>query len=64
MNTTAILVVIKELNDRRETISKALADGSARDYAEYRSMAGEIQGLSLAHSLVTDLVRQLEYDDE
>lgn len=64
MNTTAIFVVIKELNDRRETISKALADGSARDYAEYRSMAGEIQGLSLAHSLVTDLVRQLEYDDE
>ena len=64
MNTTAILVVIKELNDRRETISKALADGSARDYAEYRARAGEIQGLSLAHSLVTDLVRQLEYDDE
>lgn len=64
MSTTAIFVVIKELNDRRETISKALADGSARDYAEYRSMAGEIQGLSLAHSLVTDLVRQLEYDDE
>lgn len=64
MSTTAISVVIKELNLRRETISKALADGSARDYAEYKSMAGEIQGLSLANSLLTDLVRQMEYDDE
>lgn len=64
MSTTAISVVIRELNTRRETISKALADGSARDYAEYKAMAGEIQGLSLAHSLLTDLVRQMEYDDE
>jgi hypothetical protein len=64
MNTTAISVVIRELNIRREAISKALADGTARDYSEYRAMAGEIQGLSLAHSLLTDLVRQMEYDDE
>lgn len=64
MSTTAISVVIKELNLRRESISKALADGTARDYPEYRGMAGEIQGLSLAHSLLTDLVRQMEYDDE
>jgi len=64
MSTTAISVVIRELNLRREAISKALADGTARDYPEYRAMAGEIQGLSLAHSLLTDLVRQMEYDDE
>ena len=64
MNTTAILVVIKELNERREMITKALADGTARDFPEYKSMAGEIQGLSLAHSLLTDLVRKLEFDDE
>ncbi len=64
MSTTALSVVIKELNNRRETISKALADGAARDYPEYRAMAGEIQGLSLASAILTDLVRQLEYDDE
>lgn len=64
MSTTALSVVIKELAGRRDTITKALADGTARDYAEYRAMAGEIQGLSLAHSILADLVRQLEYDDE
>lgn len=64
MSTTAISVVIKELNVRRDAIAKALADGAARDYPEYRAMAGEIQGLSLASSLLTDLVRQMEYDDE
>lgn len=64
MSTTAISLVIKELNVRRDAIAKALADGSARDYPEYRAMAGEIQGLSLASSLLTDLVRQMEYNDE
>ena len=64
MAATALSVVIKEINERRESIKNALSDGAAKDYSEYRAMSGEIKGLSLAHSLVTDLVRQLEYDDE
>jgi len=34
------------------------------EYSEYRSMCGEIRGLSLAHQTVTDLVRKLEKDDD
>ena len=64
MSTTALSVVIKEINERRESIKNALSDGAAKDYSEYRAMSGEIQGLSLAHSLLTDLVRKLEFDDE
>ena len=64
MSTTALSVVIKDINDRRESLKNALSDGAAKDYAEYRAMSGEIQGLSLAHFLLTDLVRKMEYDDE
>ena len=62
--TTAFDVVLKEIEEKRETIARALIDGSARDFSEYKSMTGEIRGLSLAHSYITDLVRRMESEDE
>lgn len=64
MATTAFDVVIKELSERRDAITQALTAGSAKDFAEYKNMCGEIRGLSVAHAIITDLVRQMEIDDE
>lgn len=64
MATTATSVVLKELEERRETIAQALISGAAKDFAEYKHMTGEIQGLSRAHAYITDLVRKMENDDE
>ena len=64
MGTTALDVVLKEVDEKRESIARALVDGGAKDHAEYRYMCGEIRGLSLAHAYITDLVRRLENDDE
>ena len=61
---TAFDVVIKELDERRDGIAQALMSGSAKDYSEYRSMCGEIRGLSVAHNFITDLVRKMETYDE
>ncbi len=63
MATTAFDVVLKELSERRDALTQALAAGSAKEFAEYKQMCGEIRGLSIAHSLITDLVRQMEYSD-
>jgi len=35
--TTAFNVVIKEIEERRESIAQALISGSAKDFAEYKS---------------------------
>ena len=64
MATTAFSVVIKELEEQRDSITRALSDGAAKDFAEYKYMTGEIRGLSLAHAFITDLVRKMERDDE
>jgi hypothetical protein len=64
MATTAFTVVLDEIAERRESIAQALISGAAKDYPEYRGMCGEIRGLSLAHSFITDLVRKMETDDE
>ena len=64
MATTAFIVVLKEIEERREDIAQALVSGAAKDYPEYRGLCGEIRGLSLAHGFITDLVRKMETDDE
>ena len=64
MATTAFDVVIKEIEERRDSIAQALISGSAKDYSEYKFMTGEIQGLSRAHAFITDLVRKMENEDE
>lgn len=64
MATTVLDVLTRDIEEKRDGIARALVDGAARDYAEYRSMCGEIRGLSLAHSYVTDLVRRMEQDDD
>jgi hypothetical protein len=64
MATTALSVVLKEIESRREQIGIALMGGGAKDFAEYKSLCGEIRGLSQAHMYVTDLVRNLEQDED
>lgn len=62
--TTAFDVVLKDIAEHRENVARALVDGAARDYAEYKSMCGEIRGLSVAHSFITDLVRRMEQNED
>lgn len=64
MATTAFSVVLKDIEEHRESIARALVDGTARDYADYKSMCGEIRGLSVAHAFINDLVRKMEQDDD
>jgi hypothetical protein len=61
--TTAFDVVIQEIEERRHAIAEALISGAAKDFAEYKSCAGEIRGLSLAHSFINDLLRKMENDE-
>lgn len=64
MAATALDVVLQDIEEQRDSISQALCDGAAKDFAEYQLMCGEIRGLSLAHSYITDLVRRMEQEDE
>jgi hypothetical protein len=61
---TALSVVQKELEIRKNSLVDALATGAAMDFADYKRIVGEIRGLSLADELLKDLERQLEQIDE
>lgn len=64
MATTAFSVVLRELEERRENLAESLISGAAKDYAEYRSLCGEIRGLSRAYNHITDLLTRMEESDE
>lgn len=54
----------KTLADERAMRERALLGGALKDFAEYKHLAGVIQGLTLAESYATDLVQRLEKADE
>jgi hypothetical protein len=66
MNEEKILQhLLRELKERERTLSENLSDGSAKDYAEYKELCGQVQGLLFAQFLIKDLVRKMEsFEDE
>lgn len=55
---------LDELTDQIAMRKEALAAGTAKDYAEYRHIAGVITGLTLAQNHFNGLLRkQREYDE-
>jgi hypothetical protein len=60
----ALEVLVKECREKRESLTIALETGSAKDYAEYRAICGEIRGLSYAEQAIKDLAKKLENSDD
>ena len=63
MNTT-LDVLLKQCRDKRAQVTDSVANGAAKDYAEYRAMCGEIRGLLTAEMYVNDLAKHMETSDE
>lgn len=61
--TNAFTLVLKDIEQKREDIAKVLLDGRVSDFAEYKSLCGEIRGLSHAHMYVSEMVTRLERED-
>ena len=59
------LEIIKDkINEKQAFLAKAVSEGIAKDYAEYRAMCGEIRGLSYAEQAIKDLAKKLENSDD
>lgn len=64
MTETVLDHLVKELKKRERFLLDSLGDGVAKDYAAYREMCGHIRGLVEAHSLISDLAKKLENDED
>ena len=57
-------LLIKQIDDKVEHLQEAIGNGSARDFAEYKGMVGEVKGLLTARLNITDLLEKLEDSDD
>jgi hypothetical protein len=57
-------VLLSQYRDKRMQVAEAVSSGSAKDYAEYRALCGEIRGLLIAESYLLDLAKNLENSDD
>ena len=65
MGKTVYDVLIEKFEEDVASSSQFLANGGAKDFAEYREEVGRIRGLQLAIQSTKDLSRsQMEDDDE
>ena len=57
-------ILWNQLEDQRKLKIENLADGSAKDFAQYQNTVGMVRGLLTAQSLIQDLAKNMEMDYE
>jgi hypothetical protein len=60
----ALTDVLKEISRHKEGVEIALVSGSCKTFEDYKTLVGEIRGLSFTQQLIQDLVRTLENGDD
>ena len=63
MNET-LEYLMSQIEERRKQIVEGLGDGSAKSFEDYKYAAGMVRGLLTAQSLISDLAKRMENDDE
>ena len=64
MDTQALTYLRDRLQEEVRAVEESLAQGVAKDFAEYQNLCGVIRGLLTAQREINDLLRKVkEYDD-
>lgn len=59
-----LALLMNRLEEERIRIHENLGEGGPKDFAEYRFTVGVVRGLHIAQSLISDLAKNMEQDDE
>ena len=64
MDTQALTYLRDRLQEEVRQVEESLAQGVAKDYAEYQNLCGVIRGLLTAQREINDLLRKVkDYHD-
>lgn len=64
METDALSLLVKQMDDEKLSVAESLVNGSATDFPEYRRMCGVIRGLELAQRIVGEMRERMQKQDE
>ena len=63
MATTVYDVLIKQINEQKNSSMEFLKSGGPKDFSQYKEVIGLIRGLESSISIITDLQRNQEEND-
>jgi len=64
MATSALEVLIEQLDEKVTQLQEYTASGRAASFEEYKGTCGEIRGLLIARGYVLDLKQRMENSDD
>ena len=64
MATTALEVLVEQLDEKIQQLQEHTASGRAATFEEYKGTCGEIRGLLTARGYVLDLKQRMENSDD
>jgi hypothetical protein len=56
--------LVQKLNEKVRSLEESLGAGTAKDYAEYQNVCGQIKGLLYMRIEIADLKQRMENSDE
>ena len=64
MATSALDVLIQQLDEKVQQLQEFTASGRAASFEEYKGTCGEIRGLLISRGYVLDLKQRMENSDD
>lgn len=64
MDGQILEVLLKKIEEERKQIVENLADGVAKDHAEYQHLCGKIHGLKVAQREILEFLEKIRSSDE
>ena len=64
MEDNVLALLLKQIDETRAEIARALANGVAEDHAKYRELCGRVWGLSRAMVLIDEMKTRLKMQDD
>lgn len=64
MDTDALSLLIKQMEEDKQSTVIAIIRGNLKDFAEYQSLCGRVRGIGDCQQLVRDMESRLQHQDD
>jgi hypothetical protein len=64
MDTDALSLLLRQMEEDKQSAVIAITRGNVKDFAEYQSLCGRIRGIGDCQQLVKDMESRLQRQDE
>lgn len=64
MEDDALNLLIKHLEDDKQSVVLAMTKGAAKDFAEYRELCGQVRAYGASQERIRDMIKRLQQSDD